>query len=136
MNRKQALCLHTGLTVMGGLGYNLVELLWRGRTHWSMFLVGGLCFEIIGGIHRRMQRSPWLLRGAACAAAVTAVEFISGCIFNLWLRLNVWDYSTMRFHLKGQVCLVYSMLWMGLSIAVCPLYALCRRFLCRRLRVA
>ena len=28
----------------GGLLYGLIEILWRGWTHWSMVLCGGLCF--------------------------------------------------------------------------------------------
>ncbi len=134
MSRNKKRLLRTGLFLIGGLGYNLLELLWRGRTHWSMFLVGGLCFRLIGGIGERLYRVSWLVRGAACAGAVTVVEFVSGCIVNLWWGLGVWDYSRMRFHLKGQVCLVYSLLWLLLSVAVCPFYSLCRRLLCRRLR--
>lgn len=134
MSKRQTLALQAGLIVIGGLGYNLLELLWRGRTHWSMFLVGGLCFRLIGGIGSRLYRRSRLLCGVACAAAVTAVELVSGCIVNLWWGLKVWDYSGMRFHLKGQVCLAYSLLWMLLSLAVYPLYGLCRRGLCRQLR--
>lgn len=133
VNRKQTLLLRTGLFLIGGFGYVLLELLWRGRSHWSMFAVGGLCFRLIGGIGERLRRVSWPVRGAACAAAVTAVEFISGCVVNLWWGLGVWDYSRMRYHLKGQVCLTYSLLWMLLSLAVCPFYALCRRLLCQRL---
>lgn len=131
MNRKATLLLHGILFLIGGFGYVLVELLWRGRSHWSMFLVGGLCFRLIGGIGDRMRRAPCLLRGAACAAAITVVEFVSGCVVNLWWGLGVWDYSTMRFHLKGQVCLAYSLLWMLLSLAVCPFHRFCSR-LCQR----
>ena len=33
-----------GIFLIGGLGYGLLEILWRGRTHWSMLLTGGVCF--------------------------------------------------------------------------------------------
>lgn len=133
MKGLRELELHAELTAVGGLGYNMIELLWRGRTHWSMFLVGGVCFELIGCIHRRLQGRPMALRCTACAAAITAVELVSGSILNLWLRLGVWDYSGMRFNIKGQVCLLYSLLWLVLSAAACPLYRLCYRVLAARL---
>jgi len=112
----------------------MIELLWRGRTHWSMFLVGGACFELIGCIHTRLCRASLLLRSVVCAAAVTGVELVSGCILNRWLRLRVWDYSGMRFNILGQVCLLYSVLWLFLSAAACPLYAVCRRLLQQGIR--
>ena len=33
--------------VTGGLLYGLIELLWRGWTHWSMLLCGGACFALM-----------------------------------------------------------------------------------------
>ncbi len=121
MTKRQTLCRHAALAVLGGLTYNLLELLWRGRTHGSMFIAGGVCFELIGLIARRV-RAPLAVKCGLCALAITAVEFISGCVVNLWLNLGVWDYSTMRFHLKGQVCLLYSAFWLILSAAAMPLY--------------
>ena len=131
MSKKQRWALHVCLFLLGGLLYLLIELLWRRRTHPSMFLVGGLCFELMGCIHTRLRRlaMPW--RCGLCALAVSAVELVSGCVLNLWLKLGVWDYSRMRFHLLGQVCLVYSLLWMGLSAIACPVYGGCRRLICR-----
>ncbi len=115
--------------------YNLIELLWRGRTHWSMFFVGGACFEIIGSIHTRLRHHPLPVRCTLCAVAVTAVELVSGCVLNLWLGLKVWDYSTRRFHIKGQVCLLYSLFWLILSGLACPVYLGCRRLLLRRMNL-
>ena len=132
MKRKR-IALHLCLMLLGGLCYNLIELLWRGRTHWSMLVVGGVCFDAIGCTHHRLRRRPLALRCAASAAVVTAVEFVSGCIVNLALGLGVWDYSRMRFHIKGQVCLLYTLFWMVLSAPAWCLYRLCRRWLEPRL---
>ena len=33
---------------IGGIAYVVIELLWRGYSHWSMFALGGLCFLLIG----------------------------------------------------------------------------------------
>lgn len=36
---------------VGGLLYILLELLWRGQSHWSMFVLGGVCFVALGLIN-------------------------------------------------------------------------------------
>ena len=113
------------LFCLGGLIYNLIEVLWRGYTHWSMFFVGGTCFNIIGRIQTVCKRGI-VHRCALCAVAITFVEYISGCLFNLRLKLNVWDYSRMRFNIRGQVCLLYSILWGALSLIAMPIYSRCR----------
>ncbi len=110
------------LFCIGGVAYNVIEILWRGHSHWSMFLVGGTCFHLIGTIGTRLRRHGAFVIGAACSAAVTVVEYMSGCLFNLRLKLNVWDYSNMPANLNGQVCLLYSALWGGLSLLALPVY--------------
>ena len=110
------------LFCIGGGAYNLIEILWRGHSHWSMFLVGGTCFHVIGRIGTRLRRHGAFVIGVACSAAVTAVEYVSGCLLNRRLKLNVWDYGKMPANLNGQVCLLYSVLWGGLSLLALPLY--------------
>ncbi len=117
------------LFCIGGGAYNLIELLWRGHTHWSMFVVGGGCFHLIGRTGNALRgHSRWLI-GGACAAAVTAVEYLSGCVLNLHFKLGVWDYSHLFGNLHGQVCLLYSALWGFLSFPAVRLY----RFLDRQI---
>ena len=101
---------------IGGLLYVLVELAFRGRSHWTMFLVGGLCFWLIGLINEVL---PWEMplwkQCIIGAVIVTAIEFLAGCIINLWLGWDVWDYSNMPFNVLGQICLPFSLLWILLS---------------------
>ena len=130
MSKKQNRLLHLCLFTIGGLCYNLIELLWRGRTHPSMFAVGGVCFEWIGVVHTRSRRS-FPARCGLCAVGITVIELVSGCILNRWLKLNVWDYSKMRCNILGQVCLLYSAFWLVLSAVAFPLYVGCRRRICR-----
>lgn len=111
-----------GIFLIGGALYNLIEIIWRGYTHWSMFLVGGLCFQIIGLIHTLLRRWNVWARCTLCALAVTVVEFASGCLFNLALGLDVWDYSQFPLNIMGQVCLLYTVLWGLLSLIASPLY--------------
>lgn len=130
MDKRQTRRVNAEMTVIGGVGYNLIELAWRGRTHWSMFFVGGACFRLIGQVERRVRAS-LAVKCGLCALGITVVELVSGCILNLWLKLGVWDYSRRRFNIKGQVCLLYSVLWLLLSVAAMPLYGLCRKGLLR-----
>lgn len=101
---------------MGGLLYVLIEMLWRGYSHWTMFLVGGLCFALIGLINEVIPwEMPFVWQMMIGAVIITAVEFVSGCIINLWLGWNVWDYSELPFNVLGQICLQFTFLWFLIS---------------------
>ncbi len=97
--------------LFGGVCYYLLELLWRGYSHWSMALCGALCFWLLWRINIDLSERALALRALIGAAAITLVELIFGCLFNLWLGLSIWDYSKLPFNLYGQICLQYSMLW-------------------------
>lgn len=100
----------------GGLTYGLLEIIWRGYTHISMFVVGGLCLMIIGSMDEG-ESSPCLLWQACLGSlTITAMEFTSGVIVNLVLKLDVWDYSMLPLNVMGQICLPYSVLWLVLSV--------------------
>ena len=101
--------------VIGGFGYNLIEILWQGRSHWTMTLTGGVCLCILYGIRLAFPRGGILSRCALSACAITAVEFAVGCVVNLWLGMGVWSYSSLPFNLLGQICLTYSLLWFLIS---------------------
>ena len=47
---------------------------------------------------------------------VTCLEFITGVIVNIWLKLGVWDYSGLPLNILGQVCLPFYFAWVGLSV--------------------
>ncbi len=101
----------------GGFLYYFIEILWRGYSHESMFIVGGICFLFIGGINNFLPWSMGLAWQALIgAAAVTLIELISGLIINRWLGLGVWDYSQMPFNFMGQICLPYFAAWIPLSV--------------------
>lgn len=100
----------------GGLMYLMVELLWRGHTHWSMYLVGGLCFICIGLLNEIFPwNMPLLMQLTLAAIEVTVIELVAGLIINIGLGWNVWDYSNMPFNILGQVCLPYMILWFFLA---------------------
>ncbi len=106
------------LWACGGGLYCLIEVLWRGYTHPAMFLVGGICFLILGGINEWFCWDMSLAAQAIIGAvAVTLVELAAGSVLNLWLGLGIWDYSDMPFNLLGQICLAYAGWWVLLSVA-------------------
>lgn len=100
---------------LGGLLYLLVELLWRGRSHGSMFLVGGACFYAVGSLNRHRPEMSVLEQMLVGTALITVVEFFSGLVINRMLMLHVWDYSDAPLNLFGQVCLPFVLLWFPLS---------------------
>ncbi len=114
------------LFILGGLAYNIIEILWRGYTHWTMFYVGGACFHLIGRVQTRCRHVKLLWRCSLCSVGITTIEFLSGCLVNLRWKMNVWDYSALPVNVLGQVCLLYSVLWGMLSIIAMPLYDRCR----------
>lgn len=102
---------------MGGCIYYGVELLFRGFSHWSMFLLGGLCFVFfyLQGSVVHWQDS-LLIQTVRCMIFVVSSEFITGIIVNKWLLMDVWDYSDMPFQLFGQICLPFSVIFAGLCV--------------------
>lgn len=106
------------LFYMGGTAYMILEFAWRGWSHPSMFLLGGVCFLLIGGI-RRLHIS-LSLRLVLCAAGITALELLTGLLVNR--SFQVWDYRAMPLNYLGQICLPFSLLWIPVSFAGMGLY--------------
>ena len=104
------------LFCLGGGGYVALELLWRRRSHGSMFLLGGLCFLALG----KMKPLPMPLRAVAGAGVITGLELITGLAVNRDHR--IWDYRTVPLNYRGQICLPYALLWVPLSLAGFFLY--------------
>ena len=115
------------LFFLGGSAYVGLELLWRGRSHGSMFLAGGLCFLLLGRLHRARPRLPWPVRGLVGAGIITMVELLTGLLFNR--DYHVWDYRDLPLHFHGQICLPFFILWVPVSLFAMALYALAERAL-------
>ena len=106
----------------GAVIYTFLEIVWRGYTHWTMTLTGGLCLAIIYMINQVFTDASQPLKWLMGAVSITVVEFVVGCVVNLGFRQNVWDYSGVSFNILGQVCLYFTALWYVLSI---PAFYLC-----------
>lgn len=107
--------------LIGGTGYGLIEILWRGYTHPSMLMAGGICFSFFGYLGEKLKHKPIILRAVIGSGFITFIELIFGIIFNIILKQNVWNYSKRPFNFKGQICLLYSVFWAVLSIIFIPL---------------
>ena len=119
---------HIVIAVIGGLTYMGIEILWRGHTHWTMGVLGGVCFVLIGLLDEWQDHPPLWLQMVQGAAIVTALELITGLIVNRWLGWNVWDYSDMPGNLWGQVCPQFAAAWLVLSWAAVKLENLMHRW--------
>ena len=104
------------LGAIGSIIYMSLEILWRGYTHWTMGVLGGICFICLGLINEILSwETPLVLQMLIGSTIITILEFITGCIVNLWLGWNVWDYSELPLNLLGQICLPFSILWYFIS---------------------
>lgn len=112
-------------TVVLGFGavlYSLIEVVFRGYTHWTMTVTGGITFLAIYLLYTRVPMENIFLRSLAGCAIITLIEFGVGCIVNRWLGWQVWDYSAHYFNVLGQICPLFSAIWFALCI---PAYWLC-----------
>lgn len=97
-----------------------LELLWRGWSHGSMFLAGGICFLLIGHLGEIKPVLP--LPGGILVGAgiITMVELAAGLIVNR--EYQVWDYRDQAGNFLGQICPLFSLLWIPVSLAAMVLY--------------
>ena len=102
----------------GAAGYYLLETLWRGNSHWSMAAAGGISLLFLINVFKKLKNAPLYFKSIVGGTIITAVEFVFGIVFNLFLGMSVWDYSSVPGNILGQICPVFSLLWCGLSFIV------------------
>lgn len=104
------------LWIIGGITYYIIELLYRGCSHWTMFILGGICFLALGLINEIIEWSTPLYKQMLMGSCIiTVLEFITGCIVNLLLDWNVWDYSNLPLNILGQICPQFFIIWIPIS---------------------
>ena len=89
---------------LGAFIYGAIEVIVRGYTHWTMALTGGAVMALFG------------------ALVITSLEFAVGAVVNLGLGWDVWDYSEKPFNIMGQICPLFTLGWLALSL---PGFMLC-----------
>jgi hypothetical protein len=99
------------LFCLGATVYPLLEIVWRGRTHYSMSLAGGTSLLLIGHIRKLPLSFP--TRTLLCGLGITGIEYLCGHFWNS--EYQVWDYRRMPLNYHGQACLPYTLAWCGLG---------------------
>ena len=101
----------------GGFVYGAIELIYRGHTHPSMFVLGGICLLWVGGLDSFFRiRLPLRVQVILGGMLITAAEFLFGLVYNIWLGMKVWDYSRLPLNIMGQVCPLFFFAWVALSL--------------------
>ena len=101
----------------GGSVYLEIELLYRGYSFWTMFCLGGLIFILCGILNEVWTWNLNLPFQVLIGTGITTIlEFFTGLICNVWLGLNMWDYSNMPGNIMGQICPQFILLWIPLVL--------------------
>lgn len=100
----------------GSAAYALTEILYRGHTHFTMVILGGICAVVIHLQNKLLPHLPFYLKMIIAGASITLLELLTGIIVNVVFSLDVWDYSDRALNLLGQICPLYSFFWIIISI--------------------
>ena len=104
------------LFLIGGIGYGIIDVLFRGFTHWSMVLTGGAAFVSLYLINSTLNDTPIFIKAFLGMIVITVLEFTVGIIVNKIFALQVWDYTNLPGNIMGQISLQFSACWYGLSV--------------------
>ncbi|MDD3169751.1 MAG: hypothetical protein PHC91_09880 [Eubacteriales bacterium] len=107
---------YTLIYFIGAAGYGLLETLFRGFTHWTMVATGGFVLIVLYYVNSKNENAPIWQKALVGALIITMIELAVGCVVNLWLRWDVWDYSGYSYNFLGQICLKFTALWFFLCI--------------------
>ena len=120
--KKTALCF-----VMGGSIYCMMEICARGKTHISMFFAGGASLALIHKICYKLLKEKGIFVKCLCGGAIiTLIEYLTGLLVNVKMKLQVFDYSDMPLNVKGQICPRFTAIWSALTY---PALLICRAFI-------
>lgn len=105
------LCL---VALAGGAAYVALELLYRGRSHWSMFFCAGADTVLIGLLNEYAPRLPLSVQAVIGACVITASELAVGLVCNR--TYAVWDYRALPHNFRGQICPQFSGCWVLVAL--------------------
>ena len=92
-----------------------LEIGFSGSTHWTMGVLGGICFILVGLIDTYYDL-PLYKQMLLGALLITALEFAAGILLNVYLKLQIWDYSHLPLNILGQISLPFTVIWFFLSL--------------------
>ena len=107
--------------IYGSIYYSL-EVLFRGYSHISMYILAGVLGVAIGLINEITPKINIWLETLIGTIIATIGEGVTGIIVNNILHLNVWDYSNLPFtFFYGQCNLIFCLIWFILTYIVIKL---------------
>ncbi len=116
-HKINSILVHALFGVMGGLIYFTIETIWKGKpTNWTMAVLGGLCFVIVGLLNEGKRQFKQWQQVAIGTVIITVLEGLTGVVLNNILHMDVWDYSHLPFtFFFGQCNLFFCFAWALLS---------------------
>lgn len=116
------------LFFFGGVVYGLIEVSFRGYTHWSMIITGGSAVLSLYIINEAIKTSIFI-KAFMGTAVITALEFTVGITVNKVFNMGVWDYTDLPVNFMGQISLIFSLCWYVLSIASFILFDILKKIM-------
>lgn len=78
----------------------------------SVFFCDGLAGVLIGLLNEFNPEMTISMQVLIGVLMTLCIEFIVGCILNLWLKLDIWNYNKVtRYHIMGQVAPIFTINW-------------------------
>ena len=115
--KPKLLAKYAYLFWFGGSFYVTLEIIYRQRSHWAMLVLAGLVFIAVGLLNEKWGWETSLILQVLVGTVIATVgEFVTGCIVNLWLGWNVWDYSSLKWSVFGQICPQFILLWIPIIL--------------------
>ena len=108
--------------LIGGFGYGLLEILFRGFTHWSMIITGGSALLILYLINKALPNTPLIIKALLGALSITIIEFSVGIIVNKIFSFGVWDYAGTPGNILGVITPSFSLCWFGISLIMISIF--------------
>lgn len=111
MKLQRQIAKYAFLVWFGGSTYVTLEVFWRARSHWTMFVLAAVVFIMIGLLNEIWAKWNLLIQTLVGTGIATVLEFITGLVVNVILRWDVWDYSNLPGNIMGQICPQFMILW-------------------------
>lgn len=109
---------HIFIFLFGGFGYGLLEIAFRGFTHWSMIITGGSALLALYLINQAFPDTSIIMKAFAGCLVITTMELTVGLIVNKLFSFGVWDYTNSPTNFLGIISLRFSLCWFAISFVM------------------
>lgn len=93
----------------GGVIFCALQLLLAGNCHWTDLAVFSLLCIPLDAVNERMPWTfPLWLQAVLGGMVLIVSQLAAGLVFNVWLGLELWDYTSLPGNLLGQICPRYA----------------------------